>query len=612
MVYLIVIFFFIIFYSKKIPVFHAILLSLAVFPAIFYIFDLSGIRIRYNIYLDIVSLVLFSIYLVKRISGSIKHKLKYEREYIINLFILFIFYGIFLYLYNNSFILPANDAINKPSFARLIFDKGGLPETLAPIAGDPFFYPPGYSILLSIFYSFNSSFFVLYIFKHLHIIVISFTPAVWAYYFMKIYKIDYLKSFLVLISFYYGYFLFDRTLVIGPAIAGKNTIIYCAFLFPAVFYIFLYKNKTIVDKIIVVLSLLGMILIHYSFLHMFSLLMFFHIIVNIKEQKKNIGKYLLLFSGAVAIFIPMYLDFKASNTAVGRVEIPLAEAWMKLKHCLLSAGSAFFFILTNVKHNWKYKNVFILIFFLAPLIYSCLKTYRFRNNKALPQMPDSLFKSISVIFLTITGSLIIAAGFIPFAGITMDYVNWFAYNYFALLASLFFVFICYIIIQTGNRAVVKIFYTVCFIVIPCLMLFYGNDFRKIYWNVNAQKISYGELKETQTLLNNLSNNSDCNLITESTMFLSHTILKYKPLQYYAVFSDCSFLNGSWYTLPLDQSRDINNLPSEEFFESTTKNPIYFIGSKETMVDYLKKVNNITAIQLNYKIKDFCVFKIIKT
>jgi hypothetical protein len=72
------------------------------------------------------------------------------------------------------------------------------------------------------------------------------------------------------------------------------------------------------------------------------------------------------------------------------------------------------------------------------------------------------------------------------------------------------------------------------------------------------------------------------------------------------------LNGSWLILPFDKSRDIDNLPSKEFFSSIkNNNPLYFIVKEETMKQYLNKVNSIYVNKLNLKINDFSIYNVLQ-
>ncbi len=609
MLYFVSIFFSLVLHKRTLPLFHSFLLALAIFPALFYLFNFSGVKISHNIYLDVLSLILIATFLLYRSVNALKQIFKSDKQLIITLAFLVFFFSYFTFLFYNSFILPGCDPIAVPSYAKLIFNAGKIPKTLSPLSEDPFSYPPGYSIFLSIFYNFNNPLLVLLLFKYLNIIVLSLTPALWAFYFCKVYDFDFLKSYYILISFYFGYFLFDRSLALAPY-AGKNAVLYCSFLFPAIFYSFLRENKTILEKITLVIAVLGMILIHYSFLYMFSLLLFSHILVNIKDHRKDLIMYFLLFSGSALLFIPVFLNLKSGNVSLSGGAYSLTNSWMLFKSILFGyKNNHYLFIFNDVGVKWDYKNIFILLFFLIPVLYYAVNKFFIKRGPLFVE--KSILKASSTSFLAIFGGVILASGFIPKSGINIDFVRWFSYNYNALLGSVFFVFICYMVAKTKNKLPVRMFCVIYFIIVPFYLFSFGMDFRRVYRIVNSGKISYGEMKNLHMVLDEFSKDGDCNLITDSYMVSdSFAIINYKPLAYYAVLSDCRILNGSWITRPLDESRKIINLPSQKFYESLNNESIYYIGKKDTLNNYLKQLDNISSVGLDLKIKDLEVHKII--
>jgi len=235
---------------------------------------------------------------------------------IINLLIVLSFLGIFLVVCGKSYTLPAHDPILSVSHARIIFSSGNIPKTLAPFSDEAFTYPPGFGGFFSIFFSLFNPLTALGIYKYLNILIISLIPAAWAYYLRRLYNLHFLKGYLVLISFYYGYFLFDRSLTLTIAYAGKNAVIFAALLFPAVFYHFIKENRTVADFIIAVLSLVGMFLIHYSFIIMFCIFLFSHLLVHFIREKKEILKYLSLVAVAVLFLIPQIIFVQRNNVGV--------------------------------------------------------------------------------------------------------------------------------------------------------------------------------------------------------------------------------------------------------------------------------------------------------
>ena len=614
MFYFVSIFFFLIFHKRTLPLFHSFILALTIFPAIYYLLSLLGIKIPHNVYLDILALVAFLIFILYRTVKILKHIFRSDKSIIINLSLIGFFFAYFAFVYYNSFILPGHDPIAVPSLAKLIYNAGCIPKTLSPLGEEPFWYPPGYSIFISIFYSFNNPFIVLFLFKYLNIIVVSVTPAIWAFYLRKVYNLYSLKSYYILFSFYCGYLLFDRTLILALAFAGKNAALYSYFLFPAIFYGFLKDNKTNLDKIIIILSLLGMVLIHYSFLFMFSILMFCHIAINISILRKDIVKYLLLFSSSVLLFLPMiYVTLKSGSVpSYDAGEPSFAKAWTYLKMIVFSQKSSFFWIFHHVK-KWPYKQVYLLVFILVPSLYFMAQKFIFKRR--ILKEEESIFRGALVFFLSIIGSMILASGLFAKPVFHLDYVRWFSYNYYALLGAFFLIFVCAMVNRMKNKFGIRMFCVGYFIILPLIYFMFINDFRSAYLMVNAQKISYGEMQNLKTVLDGLSRDCDCNLITESRTLSGKgwclTMQGYKPLDYYAVISECKIVNGSWITLPRNESRKVLKLPSQKFYESQYNGCLYFVGRQDTLYKYLKQIEKISAHKSESLTKEVGVYKIIK-
>ncbi len=617
MFYYVLIFFCLSFHMRKLPVFHSLILALAIFPALYYIVSLLGIEVIYNKYLDLISISIFLAFIFYKVISWIRYNAKFEKDVFISPIILFLSFICFCFLYHKSFLLPVHDPITVPSLAKIIYNAKCFPKTWEPLSSQALVYPPGFSIFLSIFYSFENSLLVLLIFKYINICIVSFTPAIWAFYFRKTYRIDFIEPYVMLACFYYGFFLIDRTLPIALAFSGKNAVLYSHMLFPAVFFMFVKKNKTLLDNIIIILAILGTILTHYSFLFMFLLLLSSQIIIDFKNEKKNILSYIFLFTSATILFMPYYLEIRSSasillNMPNGSINNALTVLNLALLSINLPNNNYFFWMFYSVGIPWYCKKIVILFFFMMPALHYLIN--RWRTKRSLPVSQERIIKSIFVLTLSITGALIMLCALFIKPVFHYEYIKWFVYNYFAVLASAFLIYLFDRIVNRekkyGKPVVLLIF-----IIIPILHFCYAKDFQHIYRKVDSQKISYDELKNVQRKLNSLSKDGVCYLITESHqitgMGWSHTIQNYKPLDYYWVISDCKILNGSWITPPYENSRKLFDLPSQSFFTSTNFDPIYFVGQEETFSRYLRELDNISAHKLDVRLGGNSIYQIIR-
>jgi len=429
---------------RKLPVFHSLILALTIFPALYYIVSLTGIEIIYNKYLDLISISIFLVFIFYRVILWSRHNAKFEKDALISLIIIAFSFICFCFLYQKSFILPVHDPITVPSLAKIIYNAKCIPKTWEPLSSQALVYPPGYSIFLSIFYSFENSLLVLLIYKYINICIVSFTPAIWAFYFRKIYHIEFTKTYIILLSFYYGFFLIDRTLPIALAYSGKNAVLYSHMLFPAVFFMFVKKNKTFLDNIILILAILGTILTHYSFLFMFLLLLFSHIIIDFKNEKKDIFPYIILFTSAIILFIPYYLDIRNSasillNIPNGSINNALTILNLSLLSISLPNNNYFFWMFYSVGIPWHFKKIIILFFFMIPALHYLIN--RWLTKRSLPVSQARIIKSIFVFSLSIMGALIMLCALFIKPVFHYEYIKWFVYNFFAFLASAFLIYL---------------------------------------------------------------------------------------------------------------------------------------------------------------------------
>jgi len=236
------------------------------------------------------------------------------------------------------------------------------------------------------------------------------------------------------------------------------------------------------------------------------------------------------------------------------------------------------------------------------------------HKQSLSFSQNSILKPIIIVSLSILGSLIMLCALLVKPLFHPEYIRWFVHNYYALLSSSFIIYMCDILLKLNNKKG-KLAVIVLFTAVPALHLYYTKDFQRIYSMVNFQKVSLNQMKEAQDALTILSKDGPCYLITESHqargMGWDLTMQNYKPLDYFYVISNCTILNGSWITLPFENSRDLLGLPSSSFFSSTNFEPIYYIGKQETLELYLPKLDHISTKKMNVRLGENWVYKLIR-
>jgi hypothetical protein len=444
------------------------------------------------------------------------------------------------------------------------------------------------------------------------------TPALMAYYFSRLYKFNNLKFYQIMLCFYFGFFLFDRTLLLALAFAGKNALQYGFFLFPSVFYSFFKENNTHADKAIAAASIVGLILVHYSFLFMFTTLAFFHLLINYKIKSKETLTLFSIYLCALALFFPFYLHLKNADFISIHMEgSSLSLAWNFFKQTFFTLNeplSDYLFGL-SIGKDWSYKKVLLLLIMLILTGYLWIKKKKYKQGWTIED--TAFFKATLVYSLSIAASILLVCFFLAKPIFHVEYVKWYIHIYFSLLASTFLIFIGILVFKLQNIYLKKLFAVIFFIILPIVTSLYLKDVGNIRIFVNFLKTPYSTMGDLENTLDKLSTkNTIVSLITESELISgmgwNATTQNYRPLEYSSVLSNCRILNGSWLILPFDKSRDIDNLPSKEFFSSIkNNNPLYFIVKEETMKQYLNKVNSIYVNKLNLKINDFSIYNVLQ-
>ena len=265
--------------------------------------------------------------------------------------------------------------------------------------------------------------------------------------------------------------------------------------------------------------------------------------------------------------------------------------------------------------NWNYKKILLLLIILILTAYLWVKKKKYKQGWTIDDA--ALFRATLVYSLSIGASILLVCFLLAKPIFHVEYVKWYIHIYFSLLASTFLIFISMLVFKLQNIYFKKMSSVILFIAFPIITSLYLKDVVKIKIFVNFLKTPYSTMRDLKNTLDKLSTKDTiANLITESELISdmgwNATIQKYRPLEYSSMLSNCRILNGSWLILPFDRSRDIDNLPSKEFFSSIKNNaPLYFIVEEETMKQYLNEVTSIYVNKLNLKIKEFSIYNVLQ-
>src|ERR1041385_9238278 len=169
-----------------------------------------------------------------------------------------------IWTYWTGAVLPGQDSINVPTMAERIA-TGTLPiESYRP-GDNAYSYPPGYPIAFIPIVSMLDKVTALETFKMISVLTAALIPASWTWLLIRLFPTSTPIWISLLLS--YAFFLgLERTLLFGAA--GKNSTYLLELLTPPTILIMLQTSQKWRDALIGALALFGLLLIHYSALHL--------------------------------------------------------------------------------------------------------------------------------------------------------------------------------------------------------------------------------------------------------------------------------------------------------------------------------------------------------
>lgn len=482
--------------------------------------------------------------------------------------------------YGAGYVLPTYDPIAVPLLAKTILG-GMLPLDAFPMGSSAHSYPPGYPILFAPMLAvlpFTDS---LLFFKILNISTIVLIPACWAWMQEQVLPTN-IPTWQFLVASYLAFFGIERTLGFALPFAGKNAVLLGVLLVPIAVVTMIRLAKNEVRWPLMAAPFFGLVLIHYSMLHMMAALIASYIAIGLCIKHVTWREALrLALAGVITLGLLLFFLHEALTDprAGGFTFAPLEGAHNVFR--TLIAKYSFMVIYGDQDFGilkFPYRGLALMFCTGASVIIS------YKTN-----VPNLRYAALWY-FGALVGTLAMALGVVP-SGLAVDFARWFLW---AIQAAIFLTALTGLLLlvrySVGLRKNMSIL-AVCITAILAFTLMLLD--RTIYINTNeAQRVTRAQLIEMQSVLHTASSGQSCFIASESTSIpdLLVTIQKEKRWEYAEIVTDCIYLTGSWMHPGAPGGRTLGGLPSETALDTLSDQAaLIFLGTELKLAEYTKQL-----------------------
>jgi hypothetical protein len=589
------------------------LLAIVCYPSIFFLADELGAPRGYpaSVAWGLLGLIaiLIGLTVVRGLRDVPSLRATLVTENSIKSFLLVTIVCLLLFLqYLPTHLLPDHDPIAVPTFAKAIAQNRSVFEP--SFAPDDIFanYPPGYPILFSPVFLQFSGLDAAVIFKHLNLLIVALTPLLWATYTRRISE-GRLPGRLVILAWYVGFILLDRTIGYTQPLAGKNSMLLAGFLFPFVFLLFSQCHKSVSHFLAASLALLGLFLVHYSATYMVAICALVYVALYYGAPWKRYGPWLVhAASGVLALilFLPVALRFFANPPEFSTAATTSASsALLSLVEFMLSPFSNVVFIFHDRESilPWPFKNVALLL--LLGWLLWVQRRYSWSDRGKRVLCATGMFGGAWFL------SLILAAGLIPRTGINADYVSCFLFYFQAgIFAG---ALQCFWIAWDEGHLRIRRPRLWLGLGVSAAMLVAVLDYASQLSLIVKRRHFQSHLEQLDQVLAPFSERSACFIVAKSRPVDetgAHFIYGLNALDYVPVISDCRLVTGSWISRPLSGGRSLGGLPdSAVLSQLAAEANVLFFGFDRQMRRYQRQVPGIRFTRLPNRVGQAFVWRV---
>lgn len=517
--------------------------------------------------------------------------------------------GLVFLALRDSVLLPPVDPATVPSYARLIYLAGRLPDTLAPMSDAPFLYPPGFSILVSTLWVLHDPLRLLWIFKLLNLAVVALLPFGWSHFFGSTLGVRANASpLLVAALFAAGFFVFDGTLVLAPVLAGKNAQLLVLLLAPGVLHGLLDEHRSPARAVMTALALTGSFLIHYSMVYVTALVLLFRAIVDWRGLWARLPWVAGVGAVSAALAAPHYLWMRHAGFALPAEYATRESPVACVAGDLWAAESKFFFIFhdLDLDTRWPYRALVMALIVVAALTADWWRR-RTTGGGLGPAARGAVASALLLAFC-----LGVGCEALPAFGAGYDYVRWFSFPIMVWL------FVCAVLVVKTPPWLAW----VAAALVPAWLLV-SPMVREARSFADAWRYSRAEIAGAAQVLRLVQDGpaprgrgiADCRLVTSSDRGTSfetrhHIVQRYRPFEYAFVLSDCRVVNGTINYPPEPHARDLDELPSRAFYETLPDDATVVLFLEPARFEsYRSRVPEVAFEELPYTLRGLRAYRV---
>lgn len=476
-------------------------------------------------------------------------------------FLLFIisFYVFTLVRYSASCVLPGHDPLLAPAIAESISRSGKI---FFDYFGPTSFskeYPPGLSIIISLLYHFASYERVLFIFKHLILLVTTLIPFVWALYLQQIFGFK-INKLLVIFSSYLGCFVLNQYFIGNNvewfvAYAGIPSLVLAGFFMPFVLKLVIRGTNSFKDAFLAIPAVIGLILTHYSAIFMLAgviggfmlaycllrILPFDYAkssqITCFDNKYRFVSNLSFITICSLIAFVPVIVNVLAESHAninegsYSAVAFGSSIAFVDLLRSTINFG-----MWNQSKLHIYFSLFFIFVFFAYITFFRNKKNNNYDNLMLLAFLIGTFF------FATLI-SLLFGSGLLPIR-ISPDYISrWLLFITPVIYMGLVLSFVI-------NMGRLKIIFVLLLIIFAIYVK--NDDYHSSLKSIEGWPVERHQLAKVSNYFSNMESCKPCYFMVQnsSNPGTQQSYSELKAIDLLSIRSTCTAINGTWGAGPI--------------------------------------------------------------
>lgn len=479
--------------------------------------------------------------------------------------------------YYKGYVLPAHDPIAVPLLSKVIA-SGKLPVDVFVPGSSAYSYPPGYPIIFAPLMALLPTPEVYFVFKLINLLTIALIPVTWTWMQRRLFPVA-LPSWIMLVAAYLVFFGIERTVGFAIPFAGKNAVLLGVMIAPIVIVTMVDGCSSFGKSIVSGIVFTGLVLIHYSMLHMLTCIIGAYVILYLSKGRLSWRKVAnLALAGSVPVFFMLVFFNEALADPRSGKFVFLPFQGLKDLFSIILAKNSFIVIYSDIKSDmigFPYRGVSLCLSVSISLLLA-------KAGKA----PVGLTDGTWIFFIAFIGSLSMVVGLLP-SGLTGDFARW----YIWAIQAMVFLQTCLCALWLSNvssgRTKWLAISSIGLIALFALTIIQMDAY--VYREVNQREVvTKRELREMQRILSSSDVGDECLIISESTQIpsLLVTIQSVKAWEYAESASSCRYANGSWMQPGVLGGRELSGFPSADVIKRIApQTALFFLGSENRLNFY---------------------------